>query len=60
MRYKVVYSASYEVEIEVGEDEELQDAIADINIPEDYKSVYRPFSFNVMSIHDEHGDQLEV
>lgn len=58
-KFKVQFEVRYEVEIEC-ELDDLESEIADLNIPEDDQTRYVTDTFEVFSIEDESGNEIEV
>jgi len=58
MKYKVLFAVEYEVEIEC-ESQDLSDEIADIDIPGFFGIRYVEDSFNLSSVCDENGVEVD-
>ena len=59
MIVKVTYKVLYTADIEVDDNETIEDAASNINIPEDGISNYVDDSFEVIRYRDENGDDIE-
>lgn len=59
MKYKVRFSVTYEVEVEC-ELEDLADECIDLFIPEDEQTKYVTDTFEVVSVKDSDGKEVEV
>jgi len=59
--YKVKFAAKFEATVEVEEGESLEDAISDIDIPENAQCRYEPETFEPSNIvTDANGDEVNI
>lgn len=58
MQVKVRFSVEFETTIEVPDDENVWDAVQDIEIPEKEGVSYKEDSYEVLSVYDENGKEL--
>jgi hypothetical protein len=58
MKYKVHFTVTYEVEIDCNP-EDIKDEVVNLNIPEDEETKYVSDTFEVSSIEDENGNQVD-
>lgn len=49
MKYRIVFIAKFETIVEVNDDYSLDDAIGDLNIPEEDGVRYKPDTFEVLT-----------
>lgn len=56
--YEVVYQVKFKVKVKVEPGQDLDDAIADINPPEDGVSEYQVNSFSIVSVKNHQGKDL--
>ena len=59
MKYKVRFTATFETWVECDK-EDLQDAICDVNIPEDNETKYVSDTIELESVEDEDGNEVET
>ena len=58
-KFKVQFSATYEVEVEC-EREDLAEECCDLFIPEDDQTKYVTDTFEVVSVMDSDGNEIEI
>lgn len=59
MKYKIQFSVTYEVELEC-ERGELEDECCDLFIPEDDQTKYVTDTFEIVSIMDSDGNEVQL
>lgn len=59
MKYKVQFSVTFETTVEC-DPEDLQDAICDVNIPEDDETKYVTDTIELVSVEDENGNEVDT